>query len=1161
MSSADVLSQTDLKQARASDPKSSAFVSANAGSGKTYVLVQRILRLLIEGTDPSRILALTYTTAAAANMSIRVFHELSEWVGLDDESLTLRIIKLDGSKITPERLKFARQLFARAVETPGGLKIQTIHAFCERVLHLFPFEANVPANFGIIDDQTQKQLMVSSRNKILSGISLDHPNELSNHFFELLNSIGENNFESILITAVKHIRDIRGIIESPKLLDRLYEKIKARLGLLTDETINDVWDRIYRDRLSAQVCSEIGDILMSSTPNDRKIGDSLGKSLRLIFGDEWKNTYLSAFFTKAMEARSDRTFVTKDIRDKHPYLFEILINERVRISDLFDTIKLIDAYNRTRALLFVTCQFLKEYDRQKSARGMLDFDDLILKTKQLLNQTSAQWVLYKLDNGIEHVLLDEAQDTSPDQWEILKLLTTEFYSGESSKRGIRTVFAVGDPKQSIYSFQGAEPKAFSIHKDFFKDKFNSLLSAKTDTARFFHDEKLTVSFRSTPEILHAVDLVFSVLENYDGLDHTSEPTIHTSQRMDASGMVEIWPPILTENKAPNKSWDAPLDEEERSSPAILLANQISNHVIGLISPNSKERIIAAITSQKAIFPGDILILVRKRGKLFEAIIRSLKEKGLPVSGADRLKLNEHIAVLDLIALGKSVITPEDDLNLATLLKSPLFGFTEDDLMLLAAERSGSLIDALFQNTNKEIFKRSSLLFQIFLDASKQEGPFSFYSFVLGACGGRRSFGERFGAEADDVVDEFLRVALEYENRKIPSLLRFIDDFVSADLTIKRDMDSGRNQIRVMTVHGAKGLEAPIVYLPDTFGHSVEKQKLDPIFNLGPNDDEYIPIWSPSQVTDSKSIAKLRDNAFVKEAEEHRRLLYVAMTRARDRLYIAGCHNKKNRPADCWYSIIDTALSTEMVDVLDGSAPVGSRRLQLKPFPAPDLIAQHDQTTEEIEAPQWLRTFPVLENSGMGPLKPSQALGFTASNTKLRENGLSTNSRQHGILIHKLLEYLPEVSETQRSLKARDYLKAQAPELDEKQHFEIIEDVSKTLNLLNISALFSKQSRAEIAIAGELKREGKPTRQVKGTIDRIAVTEDTVFIGDFKTTASPPAVAADVPDHIVAQLAVYGALVSAMFPGKKIRCFVIYTKGPEAVELPVEVLTRALSLIE
>jgi ATP-dependent helicase/nuclease subunit A len=1161
VNSIDMLNHTEHTLLRASDPKASAFVSANAGSGKTFVLVKRILRLLLEGVDPSRILALTYTTAAAANMSIRVFRELSDWVSMSDEELILKIAQIDNSTVTLDRIKLARQLFARTLETPGGLKIQTIHAFCEMILHSFPFEANVPANFEILDDNKQSSLMKLVRNQLMGNISADGSDEFSASLIELINLLGEYEFDSMVTTTIKQTQDIRKIIKDRVSLDKLYEEIKKKLKIQSAATANELWRQIYDDRLNEYESKEIAQILLNSTQNDQKIGLSLLESNKYEFGEDWKALYLSIFFNSSMEPRAERGFITNSIRKDYPKIFERLLNEKQRVSDLFEQIKVVDAYARTRSLLIVTNVFLNLYDSHKTSAGMLDFDDLILCTKELLSQTSALWVLYKLDNGIEHILLDEAQDTSPNQWKILKLLTEEFYSGESNKLGIRTIFAVGDPKQSIYSFQGAEPNAFSINKTFFKSKFQQLSINHERELGLFQDEKLIVSFRSTPEILYAVDRVFSIPENFRGLDQTPEATVHISQRMDDPGLVEIWSPVTTEKTPIEENWDAPLDTTSNRSAVTILARYLADHIKLLVDPNSTERIYEFKGQQRKILPGDILILVRKRSKFFEAIIRLLKDAGLPVAGADRLSLNDHIAVMDLIALGKAIITPEDDLMLASLLKSPLFGFSEDDLMLLAAERTGSLIDALYNDTTREIFKSSKLIFQNFLTASKKDGPFSFYSFVLGVCGGRRSFRSRFGAEADDVIDEFLRLSLEHEQKQAPSLLRFINDLTSSNFTVKRDMDSGRNQIRVMTIHGAKGLEAPIVYMPDTFGNSVDKQKLDPIFNLSSDPNEFIPIWSPSQATDSNLIAKLREEAFMKEAEEHRRLLYVAMTRARDRLYVCGYHNRKNRPKDCWYSIIHDALSDEMVEVLDGSVPISAKRLQLKPFPETRPIVETDNLNEKIDIPQWLTTFPPWENEAPGTLNPSEALEFRASSLKRTETELSMDARRRGILIHKLLEYLPEIADERRFSTALDYLKVEAADLGEREHFDIIDNAVKTLNLLDISAFFSKDSRSEVDIIGELRREGKPTRQVKGTIDRIAVTEDTVFIGDFKTTASPPSSVEDVPDQTIAQLAVYGALVSDIFPDKKIRCFVVYTAGPEVVELPFEVLKIALSHIE
>jgi ATP-dependent helicase/nuclease subunit A len=1152
---------TEQKQRRASDPTASAFVAANAGSGKTYVLVKRILRLLLNKVDPAQILALTYTTAAAANMSNRVFKELSDWVSLDDNALANELFKLDGNKVNAERLILARQLFACAVETPGGLKIQTIHAFCERVLHLFPFEANVPARFEVLDDRMKAEFLSVAYQSVIDRRHIIDDPMLATAVDELIKQTGEHGFETILGNALGHSEQIKRHGRDQTSIDGFINALKIELNLKLDKSATQIEDEIYQGRITDLDCKEIGEILISSSPKDQDIGLALLGSLNLSFGEDWKQIYFSAFLTAKSEPRSDKNYVTKTIREKFSNIHPVLAAERDRIVALLEIAKAADAVSRTRALMSVASRIVKIYEKQKVLSGTLDFDDLIERTCDLLKRAGAQWVLYKLDRGIDHVLIDEAQDTSPKQWEILKLLTAEFHVGEGARSTARSVFAVGDPKQSIYSFQGAEPAAFSDNRDIFKHRIASLEHPAFNKTQAFHDEKLTLSFRSAPDILMAVDAVFGLPAHYQGLDRDAQPTVHESQRQGSPGLVEIWQALTVEETELSDNWSAPLDEPSKGSPPVLLARQIADHIAQLVKFGSPERIEVKPGFFRPITPGDILILVRKRGVFFETVIRALKDRSLPVAGADRLKLSEHIAVMDLVALGQAILTPEDDLTLACVLKSPLIGLDEEQLMQLSAERSGSLIEEINSNVSNSIFIAAKAKLFALQEAANCHGPFGFYSFVLGPYGGRRSFKSRLGAEADDALDEFLRLALEHEQRETPSLTLFIEKFLASDLTVKRDMDAGRNEVRVMTVHGAKGLEAPVVYLPDTCGAAVDKKKLDPIFNIGASKGTYIPVWSPSQSTDSLVIAKLREDAVRLQAEEHRRLLYVAMTRPRDRLYIAGYVGKRKLPDDCWYSMIDTALGPLLTEFEDKISPLGSRRLQTHAFPQALPSAVVDNAPNAAPAPDWLRSAPIEELLSQPPLRPSSAIVAADRNERPIESSFSRVARRRGILVHSLLQILPSIPMERRMAIAMNYLRVNASDMDGSAHLEMASEVLKVIVDSDISPIFAQNSRAEVPLAGLLRRDGYPPRQVSGQIDRLAVLENEVLITDFKTTSAAPKGPEGVPMRTVAQLATYRALIGDLYPDRKIRCFVIYTAAIEVFELADEVLSASLSIIE
>jgi len=1157
MTSSERLDQTTLKQRRAADPKASSFVSANAGSGKTYVLVSRILRLLLDGVDPSKILALTYTKAAAANMANRVFHDLSEWVSLDDDALTEKIFRLDGEAVTREKLRRARQLFARAVETPGGLKIQTIHAFAERILHLFPFEANVPAQFDVIDDALQNDLLTAARNAVIEGRFGTDP-QLEGALQRVAAEAGESGFDKVIKMALPSVRSLRDRLVTEGAFNGFLDELRSALNLLPHETGRDIDDQIFAGRFDDQQCEDIATRLsVSSVDRDRNQAAALTASRHATSREQWEKHYFDIFFKKTMEPRADSQFVTKDLNKSDPSLRPLLLNERDRLTALLDRRKSVLAFERTSALLLVARAIVSFYEREKIRRGALDYDDLIGRTRALLKRAGAQWVLYKLDRGIDHLLIDEAQDTSPEQWDILSLLTSDFHAGESARRINRTVFAVGDPKQSIYSFQGADPAAFADYRALFKKRVDGLVDSSGRVRQHFHPEELTLSFRSAPEILTVVDAVFNVPAHYQGLQKDAAPTDHISKREQSVGLVELWPLTEAAERDDPDDWTRALDEPGDASPQVQLARQIATHCAELMAPHSQARLEGDHGQWRRVTPGDILILVRKRGGLFETILRALKDQGLPVAGADRLALSGHIAVMDLVALGEALLTPEDDLTLATVLKSPLFGCDEDDLLALAHSRPGSLIEALQTHQTRASLIEARVRFDMFDEAAKRLGVFGFYAHVLGPCGGRRAFEARLGTEAADAIDEFLRLALEHDHRGAPSLSSFLADFRKADLEIKRDMEGGRDEIRVMTVHGAKGLEAPIVYLPDTTGPAVTS-KLDPLFDMATNDASHLPIWSMRQPDDSGPVADARERAKARAEDEHRRLFYVALTRARDRLYIAGAKGKASLSDGSWYAMAERSLTPMMQPVTDGSAPEGALRLQSSPFPHADIVAPLPIASVNSELPAWCRAVPSEEVKAEPPLKPSSAIDAADRAERPFDTEHARQARRRGTLIHALLELLPSVADERRTAVAEAWLKAKAPNSSDIEREEMANSVLALLKTPSLASLFGPNSRAEAAIAGYITTGDGKTRAVSGQIDRLAVLNSEVLIADYKTHAIPPSRVEDVSEATVVQLAVYRALMRSLYPDRPVRCLVIYTATVTPFEIPESTLDSAFA---
>lgn len=1127
-------------QLQASDPASSAWVSAHAGSGKTFVLSQRVVRLLLDGVPPSKILCLTFTKAAAANMSLRVFDILSQWTRMDDEQLRKAIIAMGGD---PSRLSLARRLFARAVETPGGLKIQTIHAFCERLLHLFPFEANVPAHFSVLTDDTRNELVAMAREDALAQ-AVDHPDSplgqalqqvaaltTADTFHDLL---GEALYKRSLIAEVAR----RPMGEYKRLLERA-------LGAPGNESVEDIERDIMEGGFACDAWEGLAQRLDRGGANDRKTGARVRAAigaqdhLRL---DKW----LLVFFTQEGDPRA--SMATKAL-DGDSGLRESLEEERDRLALRNEQRCAALAVQRSAALALLTNAIVTRYGRLKQARGLLDFEDLVERTNSLMKRSTSAWVHCKLDAGVDHVLIDEAQDTSPDQWEILEALTSEFFAGDGARTLPRTFFAVGDEKQSIFSFQGAAPNAFAQQLRKFERRAR-------DSGKPFAPVRLQLSFRTAKGVLDEVDRVFTLHAHSNGVVGPDDVWMpHEALKSDLPGLVELWAPIAATGAQPPEDWRMPLDRRDESDPAIAMARRIADHVKGLIAPGSREAVHEKDASLRAVRAGDVLILVRKRGPFFEGVIRALKEAGVPVAGADRLKLSEHIAVQDLVAAGRIALLPQDDLTLACVLKSPLIGLTDDDLLQFAPRRRGALIDALRASQEPRCVEAMARIDNWRKRAG--ESPFRFYARMLGPEDGRAKFLARLGPEAGDAVDEFLKLALEAETLEPPSLVAFLHRVGGADLSIKRDMEAAGQAVRVMTVHAAKGLEAKIVYLPDTCGAASGAH--DPgVLKLEGVDGTDLMVWRKGAKHDPEALTGALAQSRLEEEEEHRRLLYVAMTRAEERLYISGFHGVRGPQRGCWYAMAQTMLAEPALTACP--APWDANETLLRAGAAAQLEQAGVEAAQPAPAasqPAWLLAPAPREAAPAPPISPSSALAaadqleIAAPDPLARGQG---DGRRIGIVTHALLQYLPGVAPLERRPAALRYLAARARDLTLERREALCERALNVLDDPALAALFGPGSRAEVSIAANISFNGQ-SRRVVGQIDRLVVGERDIVIADFKSGA--PRGLDEIPGAYVAQLALYARAVGQLWPGRSVRALLVWTAGPNAVELPEARLSAAL----
>ncbi len=1144
---------TVLSQRRASNPLASAWVSANAGAGKTKVLTDRVVRLLLSGTAPSRILCLTFTKAAAANMAIRVFGLLGEWVTLDDETLRKRLTDLQGEPPTASQMNLARRLFARAVETPGGLKIETIHAFCERLLHLVPFEANVPARFAVLEEAQIDEAIDRAIDNVLADASNGGPQFLP--YREALETISVDAVGETLRRAIKAAVSQRDFLRHPGGTDASMARLAATLGLRQDDTVPGIEGAMLEGGLAAAEWPDIVAALRTGKAWDEARAASFAAALATADADERLAHYLSVFFKEDGDPRSERALVTKAVPQT---LKDRLLAEQARLERLECKRKSARAVERTRALFVLAAEISRRVDRHKGQLGALDFDDLIGKTLDLLTRGDAAWVLYKLDRGIDHVLVDEAQDTNPEQWRILRLLTEDFTAGAGARgRAIRTLFAVGDPKQSIYSFQGAAPHEF-------EESRRHWLTRTRNADLPFEDVQLTLSFRSAAAVLSAVDATFALPAHFKGLSFadTAVGTVHSSARAEAPGHVELWPTLVPEREDEPDAWTLPVDQPAPSSPAILVARNVAKAIAHWTRDGDEWG--------RRWRPGDILVLMRRRGPAFEAVIRALRQAGVPVAGQDRLKVSEHIAVLDLVAAGRAALLPEDDLTLASALKSPLVGLTDEELIRIAADRPDeeSLVDALERHAveGDGAAERGLEALRLWQGLASTHGPFGFYASLLGPHGGRAALVSRLGGEAGDAIDVFLCSAHQAEaGPETPSLTLILARYEPTGgreptgHTVKRDLEAGRNEVRVMTVHGSKGLEAPVVVVID--GCEV-LGKDPPLIGVPLSADLTVPVWSPAKALDPAAVAEAREALQDKAREEHHRLLYVAMTRAKDRLVIAPYQTGRTTPEQAWCEMVRRALVREAGGAVLTDLPYGvSAHVWREGDPVPlaqDAVQGLEREPEE--EPAWLRQPVRPEPEPAPPIRPSGALGAADRIHRPGDGPAAPQARLVGTLAHALLERLPSLPFERWADAARSYVAARAPALDAGRREAVVRQTLGVLTHEALAPLFGPGSRAEIAITGRIITASGEV-PVSGQIDRLAVLEREVLIADFKTTARPPGPDEPAPATYVGQLALYRALVSEIYPERPVRAFLIWTAGPAVRELAEEELAGALALIK
>jgi ATP-dependent helicase/nuclease subunit A len=1119
-------------QRKASNPQGSAWVGANAGSGKTHVLVDRVIRIMLEGVDPTTILCITYTKAAAAEMAARVHERLGKWVGIPDAELTERLEIMGCEDITPVILARARRLFTAALETPGGFKIQTIHAFCERILHLFPIEAGMAPGFVVLDERQAFEFLTASRDKILSEAQRDDESVLARAFSLISRHAQADSFDNLLEGMLKRRRDLQDLLGQLGSLANIESALKQLLEIGAEENAGTLCGRLLE--FDREMAKRAIPLLSVSLKTNQKTAELYEKLLVESDSVEAEKMCRSHFFSGDGDTpRSFSSVVTDKFVLANPWVGDWLTHEFDRVSDLIMQIDNLKRVKATLALLTLSFAIIAHFDATKQMHGAYDFEDLILRTRDLLtDRRAAQWVLYKLDRGFEHVLVDEAQDTSLAQWQIIDALTEEFFSGSGARETpIRTLFVVGDRKQSIYSFQGADPAAFESSRSKFRKQIR-------DVKQPFYDVDLTISYRTTAEVLKTVDTVFAEGNPARiGLDGDVETILHhETNRSGESGLFELWPLIQPVEKDDPEPWQAPVDLESATSPQRVLARKIAVEVKSWIG----ERHIAALN--RAVQPGDILILFRTRNTLFAAMISELRKLGVAVAGADRLKLSKNIAILDMMALIRFVLLPSDDHSLACILKSPLVptAFSEEQLFDLAHGRGKTpLWTRLAQSTHFAAVAAYETLAG-WMELAEQARPYEFLSTVL--LKARKSILARLGGEAGDALDGLLESSLAYEEQHSTSLSGFASWFLANDAEIKRDMESGHGEVRLMTVHGAKGLESSIVILPDTTGLPSDQKSSGLMFVESEEGRPMLPLWRLSKLTESEKLRNWKSEKTDSGLEEYRRQLYVAMTRARDELYFCGYQGGRKLAETSWYHMVKEAL----LNPKEGKSllwPVaGSDGADIWRY-GPDPVwgaATLATTGPQRELPDWLIRQPTHPDTVQGHWTP----------TRLTNAGKSVKSFSgvsRGRVIHKILQEIPGLAEYDALKEARRLL--EKSHLDTALAEEIVDLISKPETL----DFFALTSQAEVSL-GAILPDGQ---RFAGRVDRLVIRPNDIWVLDYKTDWNVPEALSHTHPYVT-QMAAYAVALRQAYPNKPVKTALLWTNARRLDWISDEMLGEAIS---
>ena len=1147
-----VLSARDIAQhaqSMASDPLVSAFVTASAGSGKTKLLTDRLLRLMLGGARPERLLCLTFTKAAAAEMATRLHGRLGQWAVAPEAALQNELRALLGHDPSKDEVARARAGFAAVLELPGGMRIATLHGFAQSLLQAFPLEAELPPGFTVLEERDATAQLATAREMELP---------LSPGLEQLATLSNAKALSGLMAEWRKAESRLNAGLDGVGGLPMLVAEIAHRLGLEPDADEDSLRRDVAMPPEETHLARAAAMLAGSTNANDQERGKAMRAFLalnpaecRMAALEDWRRVFL----TKEGTVKADKNVATKGGLGAagQAAALAILVPEAQRLEAAIAQATALALLRATEAALTLGIPVLRRFAAAKQRTGRLDYDDLIASARTLLKNPGAAWVLFKLDGGLDHVLLDEAQDSNPEQWGIAAALTAEFFAGEGThaNEAPRTIFAVGDVKQSIFSFQGADATGLPRAEAEFR-------TAVTAAGQVFRSVPLEVSFRSAPPILALVDAVFAEGAARVGVVGDGQVLRHLPDRAGAAGLIELWPLQSQDAAEAPPAWDVPEHAVAEAGADARLAAALAARIAHMIAHGRLDaRCEAAGGEGRRIHAGDILVLVRRRNAFVGQLVRALKERDVPVGGADRMVLVEQLAVQDVLATLDAILLPQDDLQLAAALKSPIFGLDDARLFTLAHGRGGSLHARLMAQRGGETpTGRAADLFAALAARADHVPPHALIAEILGERGARARLLARLGPDAADPLDELLTAALAHEAAHPASLQGFLHWLRRASAQIKREAETRADVVRVMTVHGAKGLQAPIVILPDTTASPPNSSGLRWT-------EEELPLWAPKKKGFAAPAYTAADDARSEaEAAENNRLLYVALTRAEDRLLVCGWHGRRAPAAGCWYEKIAAGFARlgDMVEAPFAPTDWGAEAAgfaagpwlsltspQIDPRKADSLTAGPRQPAQAATSlPAWAR-IPAVGAAAPAIASPSHMEDEDAASPAAAPHapGDPLGERfRRGNLVHALLQALPDLPEDARAAAGQDYLGRPGHGLDATQRDELLAEVMAILAHPAIAAAFGPGSLAEAPLAGRVG-----DRTILGVVDRLLITRQRITVLDYKTNRPPPETPEAAPPGYLRQMAAYRAVLRLAFPDRPVDCTLVWTYGARIMPLP------------